>query len=120
MNTKVNSQREDKARRQKYMDLFGWLTVVDVKTTAYLWNLQEGVTVFLTKEMAQCVWHCKHSFIQKQFLWSGGQRPNYEIYIIVNEIKWSMGSGCEVHNFLWRLESVLDCEMLKCGKVILV
>lgn len=36
MNTKVNSQREDKARRQKYMDLFGWLPVVDVKTTAYL------------------------------------------------------------------------------------
>lgn len=57
MNTKANSQCEDKARRQKYMDLFGWLTVVDGKTMVYLWNLQEGVTVFFTEEMAQCVWH---------------------------------------------------------------
>lgn len=120
MNTKAYSQCEDKARRQKYMDLFGWLTVVDGKTTVYLWNLQEGVTVFFTEEMAQCVWHHKISYIQKQFLWSGGQRSNYEIYIIVNEIEWSRGSGSEVHNFLWRLESVIDCEMFKCGKVILI
>lgn len=56
MNTKASSQREDKACRQKYMDLFGWLTVVDGKTMAYLWNLQEGISVFLAEEMAKkCV-----------------------------------------------------------------
>lgn len=53
MNTKASFQPEDKVCRQKYMDLFGWLTVVDGKTMAYLWNLPEGITVFLTEEMAQ-------------------------------------------------------------------
>lgn len=119
MNTKASSQREDKACRQKYMDLFGWLTVVDGKTMAYLWNLQEGISVFLAEEMAQNVWHRKHSYIQKQFLCSGGQRPNYEIYVTANEIEWSRGSGGEVHNCLWSPESVLAWQMFKCGKVIL-